>query len=146
MVNDSPKPGESWIEFFRKKGQFGDAILIAWVTCEFFMNQVFTRQFGLFSNEPHAQILVKMHFSRKLEYLRKFEIISNEEFKIVKSFSEFRNKLFHGENPEYPNWPDSKKEKFIDEAITATNIIRDALASGKKIKKTDLRFDNGLQY
>ncbi len=146
MVNDSPKPGESWIEFFRKKGQFGDAILIAWVTCEFFMNQLFTRQFGLFSNEPEAQILVKMHFSQKLEYLRKFEIISKEEFKIVRSFSEFRNKLFHGKNPEYPNWPNSKKEKFIDEAIKATHIISDVLDSGKKIKKTDLKFDNGLQY
>lgn len=140
MVNDSPKPGESWLEFFRSKGQFGDTILLAWVTCEFFMNQLFTKQFDMYFDYPEAKILVKMSFYKKLEYLRKFEIVSEEEFKIVREVLEFRNQLFHGNNPEYLSWSESKKEKFMDKAINAYHIIRDALASGKKIKKTGTGF------
>ena len=145
-TKDQPKPGEDLLEFFRSKGQFGDTILLAWVTCEFFMNQLFTKQFDLYSDDPRAKILVKMSFYKKLEYLKKFKIVSEEEFKTVREVLEFRNQLFHGNNPEYLSWPESKKEKFMDKAIKAYHIIRDALASGKKIKKTDLRFDNGVQY
>jgi len=141
MVNDSPKPGESWIGFFRTRKRFADLILMAWITSEYSMNQLFTKQFGIHFDYPEAKILVDISFSKKLEYLTKFGVFSKDECQSIKKFVELRNKLFHGKNPEYMIWHDSKKEKIMDEAITATHIIRDALVSSKKIKKTDLIFD-----
>ena len=133
-MKDKPKPGKSWVSFFRTRKQFADLILITWVTSEFFMNQLFTKQFGVYFDYPEAKILVDMSFEKKLQYLKKFEVFTKDEFQAIKKFQEFRNKLFHAEIPEYLTWPDSKKEGIMDEAIKATNIIRDALVSGKKTK------------
>jgi len=134
-TEDKPKEGESWLEFFKRHKMFADLILMAWSTSEFFMNQLFTKQFNVYFDYPEAKILVDMTFNRKLEYLKKFGVFSNEEFQTIKKFQEFRNKLFHGSIPEYITWTESKKEKVMDEAIQATNIIRDALVNGRKIKK-----------
>lgn len=146
MVNDSPKPGESWITFYRTRKRFADLILMAWIVSEYFINQLFTKQFDMYFDYPEAKILIDMSFEKKLQYLKKFEIFSKDEFLSIQKFQRSRNKLFHGKNPEYMTWSDSKKEMLMDEAIEATNIITKALSSGKKIKKTDLRFDNGVQY
>lgn len=140
MEIEAPKPGESWIKFFKRKKLFADLILMAWSTSEFFMNQLFAKQFGMYFDYPEAKLLVEMSFNRKLEYLRKFGVFSDNEFKDIKKFQELRNKMFHGEEPHYFIWEDVKKEKFMDEAIRATHIIRDALFDGRKIKKmTDER-------
>lgn len=133
-MNKQPKPGESWLTFFKKEGRFADAILIAWVTSEFWMNQLFCKQFGKYMDYPDAKILTDISFSRKLEYLKKNKVITLEEFKTIRKFVEFRNGLFHGKNPEYTVWSDSKKNKIIDDAIKATYILRDALSSGSKRK------------
>jgi len=133
-MKDRPKPGESWISFYKARKRFADLILMAWVTSEFFMNQLFTKQFGMYFDYPEAKILVDMSFEKKLQYLRKFKVFSQDEFKSIKKFQESRNKLFHGKNPEYLTWSDSKKEKMMDEAIKATYTIRDALTTGKKRK------------
>ena len=113
---------------------------MAWITSEFFMNQLFTKQFDVYFDYPEAKILIDMSFEKKLQYLKKFEIFSKGEFQSIKKFQESRNKLFHGKNPEYMTWSDSKKEKMMDEAIKATYVIRDALISGKKMKKTGTGF------
>jgi len=134
---EQPKPGESWLTFFKNKKNFADLILMAWSVSEFFMNQLFTKQFGLYFDYPEAKILVDLSFNRKLEYLTKFGVFSKKECKEIKKFLELRNKLFHGEHPEYVVWSDSKKVKIMGEAIEATHIIRDVLFSGKKIKKRE---------
>lgn len=132
---DKPKEGESMVEFFRRHKMFADLILLAWNTSEFYMNQLFTKQFGVYFDYPEAKILIDMSFNKKLEYLKKFGVFSKEEFNTIKKFQEFRNKMFHGEDPHYFIWNDSKKERFMVEAIMATHIIRDALVEGRKIKK-----------
>lgn len=134
-MNEQPKPGESWIGFFRSKGQFADLVLTAWCTSEFYLNQLFTKQFGKWFDYPDAKILVDMPFSKKLDYLKDMEIISKEEFKTIRNFQQFRNKLFHKDSPTYVTWSDFKKEKLMDEAIHATHILRDVLILGDNREK-----------
>lgn len=140
MMDDSPKSEETWIGFFRRTKRFADLILMAWTVSEYFMNQLFTMQFGFYFDYPEAKILTDISFKRKLEYLTKFDVFSKKECKEIKKFQELRNKLFHGEHPEYVVWSDSTKIKIMGEAIDATYIIRDALFSNKKIKKTGTGF------
>ena len=134
-MNEQPEPGQSWLTFFKEKNQFADLILTAWCTSEFNLDQIFTRQFGKHIHYPDAKILTDMPFGKKLDYLKKMEIISNEEYSVIRKFQEFRNKLFHEGAPTYVTWSDSEKEKWMDEAIKTTHVLRDVLILGDKREK-----------
>lgn len=127
-IENHPKPNEDWITFFRRKRQFADLILMAWSTIEFYVDQLVAAQSGFdYDNNETRKSLEKMSFTKKLEFLNDNQRIKNDEFKILRDFKNYRNKIFHGKEPHYFNLPKLTQDEIMDNAVEAVNAINRAL-------------------
>ena len=116
---------ESWIEFFRRTKRFSDLILLSWHLVEFDTDQLVARQYGLFYIDEKAVVILKeLTFDKRLTILRKSKAISDEDYAVVHSFQQYRNRLFHGRDPFYYTMSDAEKEPIIDNAVEAVKILQ----------------------
>ncbi len=121
-MSDHPLPNESWLEYFRRTGRFSDLILLAWSQIEFNIDQLLVRQFGLFVQDKKAKILLDLSFQRKIDFLRENEILTKDEYSVVKEFQEYRNRLFHGKEWFHFGLSKEEQDKIIDNAIRAAQL------------------------
>jgi len=88
---------EKYLEFLRSENRPDQLLLEAWNCIEFNIDQLVTRQFGVnceyFDNK--VQFLVNSGFGRKLELLKKLNILDLNEYQTIHKFQEERNKFFH---------------------------------------------------
>ena len=127
MSDYKPEPKESWVSYFRRTRKFSDLMLMVWSLMEFNIDQIVTRQFGLFYEDKKARILLDMNFSKKLDFLKENKTITNNEFKILNDFKKYRNELFHGKKPHYFILSDAEKDKIMDNAVKVANLLQKIL-------------------
>jgi hypothetical protein len=88
---------EKYLEFLRSENRPHQLLLEAWSCIEFTVDQVVTRQFGINCEyfDKKVQFLVNSGFGRKLEFLKKLNILDLDEYQMIHKFQEDRNKFFH---------------------------------------------------
>lgn len=122
-IKDYPEPNEAWLQYFRRKMQFSDLILLSWKKIEINFDQIVAKKLGLFYEDKEAQKLLKKNFQWKLDFLKKNSVVTKEEYDIFKKFQEYRNKLFHGkEEPFFFILNDEAKDKIMDNAVKAAQL------------------------
>jgi hypothetical protein len=133
---------ESWIGFFRRTKRFSDLILLAWGVVEFDTNEIVSQQYGLhYTDEKADPLLRELTFDKKLNILRKLNVISKEDYKVVLRFQNYRNKLFHGDEEAWAFFlmSDAEKEPIIENAVQVLDILQ-SIGFGtrypKKVKAT----------
>lgn len=124
-VKDQPAPGESWMEYFRRKKRFADLILLAWSNIEFNVNQIVAGELGFFFRDEKAASLNKMlTFDQKLRFLRENAVISKKEYSVINSFQKYRNQLFHGKDWHYFIRNQDELDKLMDSAMEAAKVVQ----------------------
>lgn len=130
-LEDKPKPNEDMMSFLRRKRQFSDLVLLGWSTIEFDIDQLVMSTFGLRWGDKKGKILLDMTFNKKLQFLKEDEVFDKMEFKALKEFQEYRNRLFHGQEVFYI-YTESEKDKIMDMVIKATNLVHHRLFQKRK--------------
>ena len=82
-------------------------------------------QLGWHPEDEKASVLLdRLEYEQKLEILRKWKVIDEEDYSIVRKFQRFRNKMFHGDEPTYYIlMPDDEREAIAKNAHAAFQIL-----------------------
>jgi len=136
MVKVTPEYGIAWLGLLYGKKQTSDVILFSWGNIEFNINQLIAKQFKLKHDDTKAKILTDLGFNKKLEFLKENKSLTLSQYKKLKEFQNFRNKLFHGKEPFWFTKSMKQQEQMMKTAMNAVEAIRAALYS-KQSKKHD---------
>ena len=132
-----PKAGETWMDFFQRKKRFADLILLAWGIMEFDVYQLLARELGLDRRDRKVQSLFdRLDFEDKIQFLKKNNVFTKEEFSTIKEFKKYRNKLFHGKDWAYFIRSEPELKQWINVATEACRVIRDILILGSEHSRT----------
>jgi len=122
---DTPKIGEFYVDFLRRRKRFHELILVAWSSIEFDIDRLVTHQFHMKCEYPNkkVQFLVSSPFGRKLDFLKKTGVITSEEFSIIHQFQEHRNEFFHTfGTARVENQGAKEVERIMDEMVNASKL------------------------
>jgi len=132
--NDYPKPGESWMGFFYRKKKVAELILLAWAIAEFDINQLVSRQYGLFYTDKKSKFLSDMTFNKKLEFLKTQNALTKSQYEKIKKFQQMRNIIYHGKNHFWFIKSEKDQEEMMKVARDAAQAFMHALITPNKKK------------
>ncbi len=84
-------------EIFNKPTNAGYALTLAWSLSEAVVNGLVSDTFNMDADDPKTELFEDIPFWKKLQFLKDFDVITEDERKALESFSKRRNKLFHSE-------------------------------------------------
>jgi hypothetical protein len=130
-ANNKPLPNESYLQFLRRKRAFYQLLVESWSLVEAHIDQLLTRQFGLYCeySEQKVQTLTRLSFERKLQSLKKMGVLSLEEYRTIHDFKEHRNDYFHRLGADIlSTMTEDEKSRTMDEAVKVAQLAFDIVS------------------
>jgi hypothetical protein len=120
----------AWIPFLIRKRRFAECVIVAWQAVEDLVGQMTVGEFELFlapkKQDPRIDLLLgKIDFKDKLDFLKEMGLLSNNDVKTIREFSEERNRIFHGgvfTNPLVTTIREEEKTRIMELARKASQI------------------------
>lgn len=132
MSEDSPKDGEAWMPFLKRKGRFAECMILGWQAVEDKIEQMTAQEFDLLmappKRDPRIDLLNEVSFRKRVEFLKEMGRLSDSDAGIIHKFADERNKLFHGNvftSPHPVAMPQSEKNRLMELANLASQITMD---------------------
>ena len=142
MDEEEKQANEGWLDFFRRKGRFGEFILFAWSAIEANIDMALIAEFGLLGKlgqragegvpfdetdefSKKSKFLLDIPFGRRMDFLSKSGVIKKEEFSVLHEFQRDRNRFFHGREPSFIHLSPDEKDGIMDRGSKATTTSFD---------------------
>lgn len=133
LAHPPPTSSEYLLPYLRRKRELCQLVLYAWSEVEFHLDQVVTRQFGLYPEDEQAKRYVMWRFIDKIKFLREKGLITDTEFKELDSFRAKRNILFHRDGLAIMHlMTEKERDEVMDMALKAAQL---SLAIGFRVSK-----------
>lgn len=109
----------------KKEGKFADFLFLAWGIIEHSLDEAIMRELQLTSHNPRwRKILDDYSFNEKLRIQKEeYSFLTDTDVEAVKSFRTVRNDLFHGSGWFVPILSEPEKEKIMNTAVIAVDIM-----------------------
>lgn len=122
---DDALPDELFFEILRREKKFYELLLVAWSSVELDIDRLVTRQFNMKWDyqDKKVQFLVEPTFEKRLAFLKKIDVVSPEEFRVIHKFQNHRNEFFHRfGTARVENQGAEEVERTMDEAVAAAKL------------------------
>ncbi len=119
------RPRRDALVDIRKQKGFPAALITAWGIIELNLDNVILREYNLSSQNPKADLLLRLSVSDKLDLQLKLGMLTTQEHEIVGAFRRRRHRLLHNQGVSVPTLSETENQEIFGEAIKAVDITHD---------------------
>lgn len=125
-LKEERSPDEDELHYLKRVGRFSELLLMAWGQVEHFIDLLVVGKYGVSPSDSKSNFLRDSSFQKKIDFLRKENVLNAKEYGIVQAFQKERNHVFHSvmnRNLIFGNIELDKRTKIMDDAVLAAQTL-----------------------